>query len=35
MTMAFLRVKQSGWVANTEDPQEEYYDTPQEREAFY
>jgi predicted phage terminase large subunit-like protein len=35
MTMAFLRIKQSGWVSNTEDPQEEYYDTPREREAFY
>jgi len=35
MTMAFLRVKQSGWVANTEDPHEEHYDTPAERVAFY
>jgi predicted phage terminase large subunit-like protein len=35
MTMAFLRIKQSGWVANTEDPQEEYYDSPRERVAFY
>ncbi len=35
MTMAFLRIKQSGWVANTEDPMEERYDTPGERVAFY
>ena len=35
MTMSFLRIKQSGWVSNTEDPQEEYYDTPGERAAFY
>ena len=35
MTMAFLRIKQSGWVANTEDPMEETYDTPRERVAFY
>jgi predicted phage terminase large subunit-like protein len=35
MTMSFLRVKQSGWVANTEDPREETYDTPLERAAFY
>ena len=35
MTMAFLRIKQSGWVTNTEDPREEVYDTPQERVAFY
>jgi predicted phage terminase large subunit-like protein len=35
MTMAFLRIKQSGWVSNTEDPQEEYYDIPKERAAFY
>jgi predicted phage terminase large subunit-like protein len=35
MTMAFLRIKQSGWVANTEDPMEERYDTPGERAAFY
>ncbi len=35
MTMAFLRIKQSGWVTNTEDPIEERYDTPLERVAFY
>ena len=35
MTMAFLRIKQSGWVANTEDPMEERYDTPLERAPFY
>ena len=35
MTMAFLRIKQSGWVSNTEDPMEERYDTPVERAAFY
>lgn len=35
MTMAFLRVKQSGWVSNTEDPKEESYDSPLERAAFY
>jgi predicted phage terminase large subunit-like protein len=35
MTMAFLRIKASGWVANTEDPMEEKYDTPLERAAFY
>ena len=35
MTMAFLRIKQSGWVANTEDPYEERYDTPLEQVAFY
>lgn len=35
MTMAFLRVKQSGWVSNTEDPRELAYDTPVERAAFY
>jgi predicted phage terminase large subunit-like protein len=35
MTMAFLRIKQSGWVANTEDPYEERYDTPLEQAAFY
>ena len=35
MTMSFLRIKQSGWVANTEDPMEERYDTPGERAAFY
>lgn len=35
MTMTFLRVKASGWVSNTEDPREDYYDTPLERAAFY
>jgi len=35
MTMAFLRIKQSGWVANTDDPTEMHYDTPLERAAFY
>ena len=35
MTMAFLRIKQSGWVSNSEDPMEEVYDTPRERVAFY
>jgi len=35
MTMAFLRIKQSGWVSNTEDPYEEHYDTPLERVEFY
>ena len=35
MSMALLRIKQSGWVANTEDPQEEYYDNGRERVAFY
>lgn len=35
MTMAFLRIKNSGWVSNTEDPMEERYDTPGERVAFY
>ena len=35
MTMAFLRIKKSGWVANTEDPMGEHYDTPLERAAFY
>lgn len=35
MTMAFLRIKASGWVANTEDPMEERYDTPADRVAFY
>ena len=35
MTMAFLRIKKSGWVNNTEDPMEEVYDTPGERVAFY
>ena len=35
MTMAFLRIKQSGWVQNTEDPYEAKYDTPLERVSFY
>lgn len=35
MTMTFLRIKQSGWVSNTEDPSDETYDTPLERPAFY
>ena len=35
MTMSFLRIKQSGWVVNTEDPMDEEYDTPGERVAFY
>jgi predicted phage terminase large subunit-like protein len=35
MTMAFLRVKQSGWVHNTENPYEEVYDVPLERASFY
>jgi predicted phage terminase large subunit-like protein len=35
MTMAFLRIKQSGWVANTEDPYEPVYDTPLEPVSFY
>lgn len=35
MTMAFLRIKQSGWVQNTEDPYEPTYDTPLERQGFY
>lgn len=35
MTMAFLRIKASGWVQNTEDPYEDQYDTPLERVAFY
>jgi hypothetical protein len=35
MTMAFLRIKQSGWVQNTEDPYEPSYDTPLERVEFY
>lgn len=35
MTMAFLRVKASGWVSNTEDPMEEVYDNGNERVAFY
>lgn len=35
MTMTFLRVKQSGWVSNTEDPTDESYDNGSERVAFY
>lgn len=35
MTMTFLRVKQSGWVSNTEDPMEETYDNGRDRVAFY
>lgn len=35
LTMAFLRIKQSGWINNTEDPTEPTYDTPHERAAFY
>lgn len=35
MTMAFLRIKQSGWVQNTEDPYEPKYDTPAEAVSFY
>ncbi len=35
MTMSFLRIKQSGWVQNTEDPREEAYTIPGERAAFY
>lgn len=35
LTMTFLRVKQSGWVANTEDPMEETYDNGRDRVAFY
>jgi predicted phage terminase large subunit-like protein len=35
MTMAFLRIKQSGWVHNTDNPYEEVYDVPLERPAFY
>lgn len=35
MTMSFLRIKQSGWVNNTEDPTEPVYDAPRERAAFY
>lgn len=35
MSMAFLRIKQSGWVQNTEDPREERYDTPLEAVEFY
>jgi predicted phage terminase large subunit-like protein len=35
MTMTFLRVKQSGWVANTDDPIEEVYDNGRDRVAFY
>ena len=35
MTMTFLRVKQSGWVTNTEDPMEEEYDNGRDRVAFY
>jgi len=33
--MTFLRLKQSGWVHNTENPYEEVYDTPLERASFY
>ena len=36
MTMAFLRIKASGWVVNTEDPYREQYDSSaSERVAFY
>ena len=35
MTMAFLRIKQSGWVHNTDNPYEEVYDVPLERASFY
>lgn len=36
MTMTFLRVKQSGWVTNPEDPYEPVYDNGrEERVAFY
>ena len=35
MTMSFLRIKQSGWVSNTDDPTEMQYDTALERGAFY
>ncbi len=36
MTMAFLRIKASGWVVNTEDPYREQYDSSvSERAAFY
>lgn len=35
MTMTFLRVKQSGWVTNTDDPMEEEYDNGRDRVAFY
>jgi len=35
MSMALLRIKQSGWVENTDDPRDPVYDTPAERPAFY
>ena len=35
MTQVFLRIKQSGWVVNTDDPTVPTYDTPGERPAFY
>lgn len=35
MSMTFLRVKQSGWVSNTDDPVPEEYDNGRDRVAFY